>query len=172
MHEREPEQRKTAGTPESAVKFCDGLGFPKDLMYCDPEASALQAATAKRAGRQVTTGVCAQMESYKALDLKAGLGPTFFSIASPKVGALSQSCHLQSPQLLLSPASSWLQAIFRQGLGVLREATKNYDTSLTKPPRNEMAFQQVGMLPALPVATSCGEESRVWRLRTGRLVRL
>lgn len=44
------------GPPESAVKFCDSLGFPKDAMFCDPDRNL-----------------------YKELSLQSGVGRTLFS---------------------------------------------------------------------------------------------
>mmetsp|Transcript_157808 Transcript_157808/g.278612 ORF Transcript_157808/g.278612 Transcript_157808/m.278612 type:complete len:151 (+) Transcript_157808:512-964(+) len=48
------------GTLETAQKFCDHVGFPREYLFTDPENSA-----------------------YDALGLKKGLGITFFTIDTP-----------------------------------------------------------------------------------------
>ena len=77
-----------AGTPESATRFCNSLGFPKDNLYCDPD-----------------------MKIYKDVGgLQSGALATFASPASIKVflgSCLTQAssfCHQALTLTLRLPA--------------------------------------------------------------------
>lgn len=121
------------GVPEKGKVFCEKLPFPEDLLFLDPNRVA-----------------------YRELSLYEGIGRTFFSAATPKVFifacfdlAHTGRCWLSIGQQFVCDVvhvRDWRGAQALTGLSFdkFKDAVKDYTFSLTKPPKNDDAFQQVG----------------------------